>query len=188
MPRAFPKQAPPVPYLHSVLLQESLQIPWPLCCVSTGPAARLSPLCQVSGMSVAGNPTGDMKEAWTVYKMAGGKAHLPGPELWCTVSLAPHLTCTNSDKPCHLLPDATIPKAGKAINYVNNSSFTKESPRDLQQGTALTRPNVLVLGNLHSWLPGWNSLSERTPPRQADKRKDMALVFHPSSPPCLFSS
>lgn len=167
MPRALPKKAPPVAYLCSVLLQESLQIPCPLCCISTGPAAGLSPLCQVLGMSVAGNPSGHTKEAWTVYKMAGGKVHLPGPELWCTVSLAPHLTRTNSDKPCHLLPDATIPKAGKARRAVNNSSFPKESPRDLRQGTALARPNAFMLGNLHSWLPGWNSPDEKTPARQA---------------------
>lgn len=188
MPRPLPKQAPPVSYLHSVLLQESLQIPCPLCCVSIGPAAGLSPLCQVSGITVAGNPSGDMKGAWTVYEMAGGKAHLPGPELWHMVSLAPHLTRTNCDKSCHLLPDATIPKAGKTRRAVNNSSFPKESPRDLWQGTALTRPSALVLGNTPSRFPGWNSPSERTPTRQADKGKDMAVVFHPSSTPCPFSS
>lgn len=51
-----------------------------LLCVH-GPSSRAVTTLSGLGMSAAGNPAGEMEEAWTVCEMAGGKVHLPGPEL-----------------------------------------------------------------------------------------------------------
>lgn len=90
------------------------------------PAAGLSLLCQVLGMSVAGNPAGNLKEAQTGHKTAGGRAHLLAPnseqapgtgghaasarEVWPP---CPCVAPTGGDKSHHLPPDATTPKQGK---------------------------------------------------------------------------
>lgn len=65
-----------VPVPEMSLLQKC---PLPLCCALACPAAELSLLCQVLGMSVAGNPAGNLKEAQTSHKTAGGRAHLLAP-------------------------------------------------------------------------------------------------------------
>lgn len=133
-------------------------------CVSTHPppphlpAAGLSPLCQVSGTSVAGNPAGEMKEAWTGYETAGGRVQLPGPELWRVASLlsAWHLQTVTSPVTCH--PMRPPRKLGKPDVLLTTPASQKKAPETYDKELPWLRPNAFVLGNLRRWLPGWHSL------------------------------
>lgn len=143
----------------------SLQIPCPLCLVSTCPAAGLSLLCQVSRTSAAGQFT-RRQEAKYIYLALNSDAF------------------TNGDEPCHLPPDATTLKAGEARHAINKSCFPpqKKSPRDLRQGTALTQTKRIRVRKPPQLAPWVKRLDERKVERQADRQKERqtVLVSHPS--------
>lgn len=148
-----------------------------LLCVH-GPSSRPVTTLSGLGMSAAGNPAGEMEEAWTVYEMAGGKVHLPGPELWCTVSLAPHLTCTNSDKPCHLM--RPFRKLGKPGVLLTTPASPKKAPETNDRELPWLRPSAFVLGNLHSWLSRWNSLIKGHQQGRQTKGETWCWYFTPA--------
>lgn len=158
-----PVPAPPVRYFHPVLLQKR-PCKSPLrsaVCIHQPPlpaAAGLSPLCQVSGTCAAGNPAGEMKEAWTGYETAGGRVQLPGPELWRVASLlsAWHLQTVTSPVTCH--PMRPPRKLGKPDVLLTTPASQKKAPETYDKELPWLRPNAFVLGNLRRWLPGWNSL------------------------------
>lgn len=103
---------------------------------------------------------------------------------------APGLTFTNGDKPCHLPPDATTPKAGKARRAINNSSFPEESPRDLGQGAALTQAERFRVRKPPRLSPWVKQPDDRQAERQADRQRERqtVLMSHPSSHASSFSS
>ena len=194
VPPTLPKQAhastpsplfPPCP-----AAKMSLQIPSLLCCVSTRPAAGLSPLCQVMGTCAAGNPAGEMKEAWTVYETAGGKVRLLGPERWSVASLLPawHLQTVTSPVTCH--PMRPPWKLEKPAMLLTTPASPKKAPETYDQELPWLRRKTFTLGSLRSWFPGWNiPMKGKRKGKQTDKGEDRwcwclvsALLLLPALP------
>lgn len=188
MPGASPKQTLPVPCLHSVLLQKS-------SCKSPAHSA-VYPRAQQQGCHHFVRSQGCL---WLEAPL--GTWRKPGQFTRCQeakyihLALSPdaqspllptwHVQTVTSPVTCYLMQP--FRKLGKPDGLLTTPASPQKAPETDDKELPWLRPNALVLGNLHSWLPGWNSPHERTPARQ-EKGKDMALVFHPGSSPCPFSS
>lgn len=190
-----PVPAPPVRYFHPVLLQKtSLQIPSPLHRVYPPPPPPPPRSRAVTALSGLGDVCG-WKPRWgdegSLDRLRDGRRQSTATWPWTLTRGLPALclTFTNGDKPCHLPPDATTPKAGKARRAINNSSFPKESPRDLRQGTALTQAKCIRVRKPPQMAPWVTQPDERKAERRADKGKGRrcwrlipALLLVPSLP------
>lgn len=161
-------------------------------CVSTPPPPPRSRA--VTALSGLGDVCG-WKPRWgdegSLDRLRDGRRQSTATWPWTLTRGLPALclTFTNGDKPCHLPPDATTPKAGKARRAINNSSFPKESPRDLRQGTALTQAKCIRVRKPPQMAPWVTQPDERKAERRADKGKGRrcwrlipALLLVPSLP------
>lgn len=119
------------------------------------------------------------QEAKYIYLALNSEARYPLLPTW-------HVQTVTSPVICYLM--RPFWKLGKPDLLLTTPASPKKVTEIYDKELPWLRPNALVLGNHHSWLPGWNSPKERTTSKAKRKGKDMALVCHPSCSHCPFSS